>query len=142
MNSGMVISRVPAWSLAVIAMLSIQLGSALSISLFPAVGPAGTAWLRLALGAVILLLLVRPSLRLINRSNLVGLIGLGASTGVMTSAFLSALERIPLGTTVAIEFLGPLAVAALSGRNVPRRAVAAGCPGRSGVVDQALDGQR
>ncbi len=112
------INRVPAWSLAVVAMLSIQLGSALSISLFPAVGPAGTAWLRLALGAVILLVLVRPSLRLIKRSNIVGLLGLGASTGVMTSAFLSALDRIPLGTTVAIEFLGPLAVAALSGRNL------------------------
>jgi len=37
---------------------------------------------------------------------------------VMTSAFLSALDRIPLGTTVAIEFLGPLTVAALSGKNI------------------------
>ena len=99
-------------------MLSIQTGSALSISLFPAIGPAGTAWWRLTLGAIILLALVRPSLRLISRENVVGLIGLGVSTGVMTSAFLSALDRIPLGTTVAIEFLGPLTVAALSGKNV------------------------
>ena len=118
MTESGVLNRVPAWTLAVVAMLSIQLGSALSISLFPAVGPAGTAWLRLTLGAIILLLLVRPSLRLVNRGNLVGLLGLGASTGVMTSAFLSALDRIPLGTTVAIEFLGPLTVAALSGKNV------------------------
>ncbi len=110
--------QVPAWSLAVVAMLSIQTGSALSISLFPAVGPAGTAWLRLSLGAVMLLLLVRPKLSLIRRDNVLGLLGLGAATGVMTSAFLSALERIPLGTTVAIEFLGPLTVAALSGKNV------------------------
>jgi len=99
-------------------MLSIQTGSALSISLFPAVGPAGTAWLRLSLGAVILLLLVRPRLSLIRRDNIVGLLSLGAATGVMTSAFLSALDRIPLGTTVAIEFLGPLTVAALSGKNI------------------------
>lgn len=113
-----VVNRVPAWSLAVVAMLSIQTGSALSISLFPAIGPAGTAWWRLTLGAIILLALVRPSLRLISRENVVGLIGLGVSTGVMTSAFLSALDRIPLGTTVAIEFLGPLTVAALSGKNV------------------------
>ncbi|CAI8292785.1 MAG: Threonine/homoserine exporter RhtA [Cellulomonadaceae bacterium TMED98] len=112
------LGQVPAWSLAVVAMLSIQTGSALSISLFPAVGPAGTAWLRLSLGAVILLLLVRPKLSLIRRDNVLGLLGLGAATGVMTSAFLSALERIPLGTTVAIEFLGPLTVAALSGKNV------------------------
>ena len=113
-----VVNRVPAWSLAVVAMLSIQTGSALSISLFPAIGPAGTAWWRLTLGAIILLALVRPSLRLISRENVVGLIGLGVSTGVMTSAFLSALDRIPLGTTVAIEFLGPLTVAALSGKNL------------------------
>ena len=110
--------RVPAWSLAVVAMLSIQTGSALSISLFPAVGPAGTAWLRLSLGAIILLLLVRPKLSLIRRDNIVGLLSLGAATGVMTSAFLAALDRIPLGTTVAIEFLGPLTVAALSGKNI------------------------
>ena len=108
----------PPWTLAVVAMLSIQTGSALSISLFPAVGPAGTAWLRLSLGAVILLLIVRPRLSLIRRDNIVGLLSLGAATGVMTSAFLSALDRIPLGTTVAIEFLGPLTVAALSGRNI------------------------
>lgn len=113
-----VVNRVPAWSLAVVAMLSIQTGSALSISLFPAIGPAGTAWWRLTLGAIILLAIVRPSLRLIDRGNVVGLIGLGVSTGVMTSAFLSALDRIPLGTTVAIEFLGPLTVAALSGKNL------------------------
>lgn len=99
-------------------MLSIQTGSALSISLFPAVGPAGTAWLRLSLGAVILLLLVRPRLSLIRQDNIVGLLSLGAATGVMTSAFLSALDRIPLGTAVAIEFLGPLTVAALSGKNI------------------------
>lgn len=108
----------PPWTLAVVAMLSIQTGSALSISLFPAVGPAGTAWLRLSLGAVILLLIVRPRLSLIRRDNIVGLLSLGAATGVMTSAFLSALDRIPLGTTVAIEFLGPLTVAALSGKNI------------------------
>lgn len=109
--------KLPAWSLAVVAMLSIQFGSALSVSLFPAVGPAGTAWLRLALGALILIALVRPSVRIITRKNLPGLLGLGVATGIMTAAFLTALDRIPLGTTVAIEFLGPLTVAALSGKN-------------------------
>jgi inner membrane transporter RhtA len=109
-------NRVPAWTLAVVAMLSIQMGSALSISLFDDIGPAGTAWLRLVLGAVILLIFVRPRLRTIRQKDVPGLIGLGVATGVMTSAFLSALERIPLGTTVAIEFLGPLGVAAVSSK--------------------------
>jgi inner membrane transporter RhtA len=109
-------NRVPAWTLAVVAMFSIQMGSALSISLFDDIGPAGTAWLRLVLGAVILLIFVRPRLRKIRQKDVPGLIGLGVATGVMTSAFLSALERIPLGTTVAIEFLGPLGVAAVSSK--------------------------
>ena len=42
---------VPPWGLAVTAMLSIQLGSALSVDLIEDVGPAGTAWLRLSMGA-------------------------------------------------------------------------------------------
>ncbi|MEX2441667.1 MAG: EamA family transporter [Pontimonas sp.] len=117
MKGGQFGAQLPPWSLAVAAMLSIQTGSALSVSLFPAVGPAGTAWLRLALGAVILVALVRPSVRVITRKNLPGLLGLGVTTGIMTAAFLLALDRIALGTTVAIEFLGPLTVAALSGKN-------------------------
>ena len=112
------VNRVPAWTLAVVAMFSIQMGSALSVSLFDDIGPAGTAWLRLILGAVILLIIVRPSLRTIRSKDIPGLIGLGVATGVMTSAFLSALERIPLGTTVAIEFLGPLGVAAVSSKRL------------------------
>lgn len=109
---------IPPWTLAVVAMLSIQTGSALSISLFDDIGPAGTAWLRMSLGAVILLVLVRPSWLSVSRSQWPGLLGLGVATGVMTSAFLSALDRLPLGTTVAIEFLGPLTVAAWAGRSI------------------------
>ena len=107
----------PAWMLAVVAMLSIQFGSALSVSLFPAIGTAGTAWFRLTLGALILIAVVQPRWRSINRKNVLGLAGLGVTTGLMTLSFLAAIDRIPLGTTVAIEFLGPLTVAALSGRN-------------------------
>jgi inner membrane transporter RhtA len=121
-HTAALVTKTPPWMLAVVAMLSIQVGSAVSVSLFPAVGTAGTAWLRLSLGAVILLIIVRPRWASVTRKNLPGLIGLGATTGVMTLAFLAALDRIPLGTAVAIEFLGPLTVAALAGRN-PRAAV-------------------
>ncbi len=112
------LEKPPAWTLAVVAMFSIQMGSALSISLFDDIGPAGTAWLRLALGAVILWIIVRPRLRNIQRVDIPGLLGLGVATGVMTSAFLTALDYIPLGTTVAIEFLGPLGVAAASSKRL------------------------
>ena len=108
----------PAWSLAVSAMVLIQLGNALSVGLIEQLGAAGTAWLRLAMGAVILLALVRPSLRAVRRGDLPLLLALGAATGAMVVAFLSAVERIPLGTAVAIEFLGPLTVAAVQGRRL------------------------
>jgi len=111
-----VTDRIPPWTLAVIAMLSIQSGAALSISLFDHIGPAGTAWLRMALGAIILLAIARPSVRGLNRSQWLSLLGLGVAAGGMTTAFLSALDRLPLGTTVSIEFLGPLTVDAISGR--------------------------
>ncbi|WP_190273531.1 EamA family transporter, partial [Crystallibacter crystallopoietes] len=103
-------------------MLSVQLGSALSVGLISAVGPAGTAWLRLSMGALILLALARPPLRAIRRRDVPAVLGLGITTGVMTVSFLAALERIPLGTAVAIEFLGPLTVAAV--RSHSRKALA------------------
>ena len=117
LRTTLLLDKTPAWGLAVVAMLSIQLGSAVSVSLFPEIGTGGTAWLRLTLGALILILIVQPRIRSITRKNLPGLIGLGVTTGLMTLAFLAAIDRIPLGTAVAIEFLGPLTVAALSGKN-------------------------
>jgi inner membrane transporter RhtA len=98
-------------------MLSVQLSSALSVNLIPVVGPGGTAWLRLSVGALIFLAVARPPLRAVRRRDVPVLLGLGVATGLMTIAFLAAIERIPLGTAVAIEFLGPLTVAALRSHN-------------------------
>ncbi|RDV45105.1 EamA family transporter [Leifsonia sp. ku-ls] len=99
--------------MAVAAMLSVQLANALSVPVIAQVGPAGTAWLRMCFGALLLLAIVRPSLRSLRRENLPALLALGVVTGFMTTLFLSAVERIPLGTAVAIEFLGPLTVAGI-----------------------------
>jgi inner membrane transporter RhtA len=112
----------PPWALAVTAMLSVQLGAALSMDLIGAVGPAGTAWLRLAIGALVFLALARPPLCAVRRRDVPALLGLGVTTGLVAIAFLAAIERIPLGTAVAIEFLGPLTVAAV--RSHSRRALA------------------
>jgi inner membrane transporter RhtA len=106
-------SAVPPWTLAVGAMLSVQLGSALSVPLIDTVGAAGTAWLRLSFGALVFLVIARPPLRSIRRVDLPALIGLGVISGLVTICFLAAIDRIPLGTAVAIEFLGPLTVAAI-----------------------------
>jgi inner membrane transporter RhtA len=106
-----VTDRVPAWTLAVAAMLSVQVAAALSTHLFDTVGPAGTAWLRLTAGAAVFLTISRPRVRELSRSDIGTVLALGVSTGLVTVAFSSAIDRIPLGTAVAIEFLGPLGVA-------------------------------
>ena len=113
--------QMPPWGLAMAAMLSVQLGSALSVDLISTVGPAGTAWLRLSVGAIIFLALARPPLREVRREDVPALAALGIMTGLMTIAFLAAIERIPLGAAVAIEFLGPLTVATVRSHN--RRAL-------------------
>ncbi len=94
-------------------MFSVQLGSALSVHLISTIGPGGTAWLRLTAGAIIFLAIARPPLRSLRRRDAPVLLGLGVTTGLQTVAFLAAIERIPLGTSVAIEFLGPMTVAAV-----------------------------
>lgn len=103
----------PPWLLAVMAIFAIQLSSALSVGLIDTVGPGGAAWLRLSMGAVLLILLAPPPLRSVRRHDIPVLLALGAAMGLMSVAFLAAIERIPLGTAVAIEFLGPLTVAAV-----------------------------
>jgi inner membrane transporter RhtA len=117
-----VADRVPAWLLAMLAILSVQLGAALSTDLFDAVGPAGTVFLRMTAGAVILVALRRPRLRGKTRRELLYAVGLGATTGAMTVLFLEAVARVPLGTVVAIEFLGPLGVAVIGTRSLLRLA--------------------
>lgn len=102
----------PAWVLAVSAMFSIQIGAALSIPISDEIGAAGTSWLRLSFGGLVFFLLAKQSLRSINKQDWLNLIGLGLSIAVMSTAFLESISRIPLGTAVAIEFLGPLTVAA------------------------------
>ncbi|MGO2110684.1 MAG: EamA family transporter, partial [Pseudoclavibacter sp.] len=107
------VNRVPAWSLAVVAMLGIQLSNALSVSVIEVIGAGGTTFLRMLFGAIFLIAIARPSLRRIRRHDIPALLALGTVTGLMTTMFLSAAERIPLGTAVSIEFLGPLTVAAV-----------------------------
>ena len=113
-----VASAVPPWTLAMGAMLSVQLGSALSVPLIEEVGAAGTAWLRLTTGALVFLAIARPPWRLIRRVDAPALLGLGVTSGLVTIFFLAAIARIPLGTAVAIEFLGPLTVAAVRAHSV------------------------
>lgn len=112
-----VTDRAPAWTLAVTAIVIIQLGAALSTRLFDAVGTGGTGWLRLLFGGLIFIAIARPRLSDYRLADLRIALVLGLMTGAMTLFFLAAIDRIPLGTTVAIEFLGPLGVAVFRSEN-------------------------
>jgi inner membrane transporter RhtA len=109
----------PAGVLALASMVFVQVGTAASVGLFDRVGVAGTAWLRMLGAAVVFLLLARPRLSSLTPSVLRSGLLLGVVTGLVTLFFLSAIDRIPLGTAAAVEFLGPLAVAV--GRSGRRR---------------------
>lgn len=103
-------------SMAIAAMLCVQLGLAASVGLFDQVGPQGAAWLRLSWAGVLLLLLVRPRASAFTRSSLVACVVLGVVTAGLTMLFMAAVDRLPLGTASALEFLGPLSVAVVRGR--------------------------
>ncbi|ARQ08350.1 threonine/homoserine efflux transporter protein RhtA [Rhizobium etli] len=103
-----------------LSMSSIQFGAALSSSAIAAYGPAGASWLRLAFGAIILAVVVRPRVVSCNRAQWTSALVLGATTALMTMSFFAAIERIPLGLAVAIDFLGPLSVATI-GYGLSRR---------------------
>jgi inner membrane transporter RhtA len=103
-------ARIPGWMLAVAAMTVLQLAAALTTSLYPLVGPAGTGWLRLVGGALIFLVLVRPRLSSFERNDLRMLVMLGLATAMMTITFQYAIFHLGLGMTAAIQFLGPLCV--------------------------------
>ncbi len=98
------------------AMVCFQLGAALAKGLFPLVGASGTAALRLALSAIMLLAVWRPwRLRLSGREMRV-ILAYGLSLGWMNFFFYLSLRFIPLGVAVALEFAGPLALAMAASR--------------------------
>jgi len=102
-------------AMAVASMLCVQLGLAASVGLIDRIGAEGAAWLRLFWAGVILLVVVRPRLRDFTPAALRAGVALGIVTAGVTMLFLAAVERLPLGTASALEFLGPLGVAALRG---------------------------
>lgn len=98
--------------------ISLQLGAALAVELFPHAGSWATASLRLLLAAVILLAASRPHFWAWTSDQWRAVITFGLTMGLMNGCFYTAIERIPLGTAVTIEFLGPLTLAALLSRSV------------------------
>ena len=109
---------VPPTVLGVFSIVSVQLGAAIAKSLFDSLGPGGTVFLRIAFAALVLILLVRPKVAGHGRSGylVAGLFGL-VLAGMNLSIYL-ALDRIPLGVAVTLEFVGPLGVAVAGSRRL------------------------
>ena len=100
-------------------MASTQAGAAIAKTLFDDLGAAATAFLRVALAAVLLVAIWRPSVRGVSRRDWVLVVLFGLVLCTMNLTFYEAIARIPLGIAVTIEFAGPLAVAiALSRRRL------------------------
>lgn len=106
--------------MAVTAMLSVQVGLALSVTLIDQLGAAGTAALRLACAGIVMLVLVRPRPAQFTRSSFAASAALGVVIAGVTILFMAALERLPMGTASALEFLGPLGVGLLHARGRAR----------------------
>ncbi|HEY3019996.1 MAG TPA: EamA family transporter [Solirubrobacteraceae bacterium] len=122
-SAGAGLARLPAQGLFVTGALSQYVGSAFAVKLFASVPAAGVAWLRVVSAAVVLVAWRRPwrSTWTARRAGLVA--AFGGALALMNLCFYLAIARLPLGTAVAIEFAGPITVAALGSRT--RRDIAA-----------------
>ncbi|KXB56087.1 hypothetical protein HMPREF0307_00444 [Corynebacterium sp. DNF00584] len=98
--------------------ISLQLGAALAVQLFPVASTWGTAIVRLVTAGMLLCALVRPRVSRWTRTQWGAVVLFGASLGLMNGFFYAAIGRIPLGTAITIEFLGPLLLAAVLSRSL------------------------
>ena len=99
----------------ILAGLTVQLGSALAKSVFALAGPLGTVFLRVALSAVLFFVLWRPRWQG-TRDHWPLVMAYGGVLALMNTSFYLAIDRVPLGVTVAIEFTGPLGLAVIKSR--------------------------
>lgn len=102
--------------LVLIAIFSIQGGASFAKQLFALLGPGVVTFLRVWLSALLLLAIFQPWKNKLTKKTW-GIVALyGMSLGAMNLLFYLALQRIPLGVAVALEFTGPLAVATFSSK--------------------------
>jgi inner membrane transporter RhtA len=110
-----VVDRIPAPALFITSGLTQYVGAAVAIGFFGMMPAASVAWWRIAASALVLLVWRRPWRQRWTSSTLRAAILFGVVLTTMNIAFYIALAHLPLGTSVAMEFLGPVGVAAVSG---------------------------
>jgi inner membrane transporter RhtA len=104
--------------LVLLGIVSAQLGAAIAKGMFDELGPAGTVFLRVGFAALVLLVLVRPSLKGYARRSYLVAVVFGLALAAMNFTLYMALDRIPLGVAVTLEFVGPLGVAVAGSRRL------------------------
>jgi len=135
--------RLPPQAFFLVSAVFHYLGPAFAVLLFAALAPLGVAWLRIASAAAVFACWRRPwrYYRRLDAPARRTVLALGIVLAAMNACFYLAIARLPLGTVGAIEFLGPIALAAAglrSRRNLAALALAAG--GVYALVDVRLAG--
>ena len=104
----------------VVNAISQYAGASLAVRAFAVMPAAGVAWIRVLTGAVVLGAWRRPWRQLRHQPATVLLLvaAFGVALASMNLVFYLALQHLPLGTTVAIEFIGPILVAAIAARGL------------------------
>lgn len=98
--------------------LGIQISSMVSFSLFDSYTTMGVSGLRMVIAAVVLLAIARPNIRALGKADWRGILVFGVAMAAMNVFFYLALDRLPLGVAVTLEFLGAFSVAMLSARRL------------------------
>lgn len=106
-----ILHRIHPIVLVLISMISVQWGAALAKSLFDEFGAITVVFWRVALAAIMLLIIVRPALRALRWQQWQASIVFSIALVSMNLTYYLSLQRLPLGLCVTIEFVGPLAVA-------------------------------
>jgi inner membrane transporter RhtA len=109
---------VPPTGLVLLGIFSVQWGAAIAKGLFDELGTAGTVFLRVGFAALVLLLLWRPTIRGYARGDYLVAVLFGLVLAAMNFSLYGALDRIPLGVAVTLEFIGPLGVAVAGSRRM------------------------
>ncbi len=110
------VERLPPQALFVLGAISQYVGAALAVLLFAYVPAAGVAWLRIVAAAAVLVAWRRPWRTSWTRARLRLVAAFGVALGLMNWSTYEAIDRIPLGVAVTIEFAGPLLVAVIGSR--------------------------
>ncbi|MGO3146045.1 MAG: EamA family transporter [Leucobacter sp.] len=111
-------ATIRAMLLVLVGSAGMQIGAAISLTLFADLGAAGTSGLRLLIAGIIMIALFRPRIRGRGRREWLGILLYGIAMAAMNMLLYQALERLPLGVATTLDFLGPCMVAFLASRRL------------------------